>query len=682
MQLLFDYPCYFVVLCLLAGAGCSAALYWRTKKQFDQDTPRWVRLLLPLLRGAVVSVIALLLMAPMIKRHTHSQEQPIVVLAQDVSTSVDSAQAHLLDEIIPQLQKHCQVVVDTFGGKTTDIAAELASIADRFAGRNLGAVVLSSDGMYNQGANPLNDCAQCAAPIYVLALGDTTQRRDASITNLRYNQMAYLGNQFPVEVVVQAHLLKGKRATLSISQNGTRLCSKEIFYGDNPTTIAETLILTAQKSGVQHYTVSITPCEGEYSIANNTRTMAVEVIDGHQKIAILAAAPHPDISALRQSIERNPNYEVQVSVLDNTVSTVWLKDCSLLILHNLPTATQSLGQIVSLHLPTIYVVGSQTDLARFNALHSGMEVMAKSHKIDEVTASTNNSFSLFNINSDICSHLEQMPPLNAPFGTYRISGNTQTLFYARVGQVSSDRPLIAFSQQDGVRCSFIVGEGLWRWRLQDYLMNGSHVDFDQLVEKMVVYTSLSAAKERFRIVHQHIYQEGEPVAIEAELYNDNFEPINTPDVQIKISRSTDSLSDGKAPSHHSQTYTFNRSASGYMLRLESLAPGQYSFHASTTFNGKQYKASGSFSVEQLDLEQLNHVADHALLNTMAQTTGGAMLLPDELNQLPKLLADRPDLKPVLYPHIRYTQMLDLPLLFLLIILLLAAEWGLRKYYLN
>ena len=83
-------------------------------------------------------------------------------------------------------------------------------------------------------------------------------------------------------------------------------------------------------------------------------------------------------------------------------------------------------------------------------------------------------------------------------------------------------------------------------------------------------------------------------------------------------------------------------------------------------------------VEDINLEQVNHVADHALLNTIAQTTGAQMLYPDQLDQLPQLLAERDDLKSVVYAHTRYTELLNLPLLFILIVLLLAAEWALRK----
>lgn len=673
---MFDYPWYCLLLCLLAGGIYSAALYWHSRTN-GETLPRWARILLPALRFVTVSLIALLLMGPMVKRSVREDEKPLVVLSQDVSESVKPEERLLPTADLKALQKRYEVVVDSFGGKTTDIAAHLQDLADRYAGRNLGAVVLATDGIYNQGQNPTTTATTLAVPIYTVALGDTTHYRDAMVLNVRYNHVAYLGNQFPLEVTVQAHEMKGEHATLTVSRGGQRLYSKQLTYDSQRFTVTESLVLEADKAGMQTYTISLSTCQGEASERNNVRTIAIEVLDGQQKVGILAPAPHPDISALRQSIERNPNYEVVVMV--EKADMAKLKECSLLILHNLPNTKMNINWAELRQMPTIYIIGTQTDIGRFNALHSGLEIVAKAKKTDEVTASHNNAFSLFAMDGEACQRLEQMPPLSAPFGNYRSTADLQSLFLARIGNISSDRPLIAFCQQEGVRRAFVVGEGLWRWRLQDYLMTDSHADFDQLVEKMVVYTSLQANKDRLHVNYEHIYPESEPVVLGAEFYNDNFEPTNTPDVKIEV---TGINGDTKA-SATTQTYDFNRSGTGYSLNLGLLAAGEYSFVASTNWNGKTFSTKGSFAVEQIDLEQMNLVADHTLLNTLAQTTGGEMVGPQDLGRLADLLDAREDMKPMIYSHTRYTELLNLPWIFILLVLLLGVEWAVRKrIYLN
>ena len=217
MQLLFDYPWYFVLLCLLAGAAYSFALYWQGRKKGVQP-PRKILWAAALLRFATVSLISFLLTAPMVKRQVGTHEKPLVVMLQDVSESTAGIGFDLRTTTdLARLSQHYEVVLDSFGGKSTDLAAALQGIHDRYSGRNLGAVVVASDGICNQGQNPLSVAPSLAVPIYTVALGDTTRHPEASIGHVRYNQVAYLGNQFPMEVTIRSHLLQGQKGTLSVS---------------------------------------------------------------------------------------------------------------------------------------------------------------------------------------------------------------------------------------------------------------------------------------------------------------------------------------------------------------------------------------------------------------------------------------------------------------------------------
>ena len=701
MQLLTDYPWYFLFFCLLAGGVYAWALYGLGRKK-DADLPRWAQVALPALRFAVVTLLAFLLLGPLVRRQVHDKERPIVVVAEDVSESITAHGFALGEEqwepVLRKLEKDYDVVrygyaaglspefpestdnQDNPALHLTNISAALTDLKERYAGRNVAAVVLTGDGLYNQGQNPTGVAPTLAVPLYTVALGDTTQRRDAAIAHVRYNRIAYMGNQFPVEVTVRASLLAGRKSTLTLRQGGRTLAQQPLTYDGAHFTATVTLTVEAEKAGLQSYTLALAPDEAEQTTTNNSRTLVVEVIDGHQKIALLAAAPHPDIAALRGALENNPNYSVDLFLPDKLAGMKpqqW-QDYNLLILHNLPNAQLSILNSQFSILPMIFIVGTQTDLGRFNALHSGLEIVARTQKTDEVSASHNAAFSLFTLDADLCRRIEQLPPLQAPFGDYRPAANVQTLFDASLDGVATGRPLMAFGQQEGVRRAFVVGEGLWRWRLHSYQATGSHDDFNTLVEKMVVYTSLQVGKERFRVTTQPVYTAGEAVQLEAELYNDNYEPVNTPEVTLTL-KNTDNQESPDNPGVPS-SYTFNRNGDRYVLRLGALPAGTYSYSATTTFNGKDYKATGRFAVEEVNLEEVTLVADHALMNTLAATSGGVMLTPDSLDRLPELLAGRDDIRSVIYTHTRYTDLLNVPWVLLLILLLFTLEWGVRKYY--
>lgn len=676
MQVFFDYPWYCVPLCVVAGAVYSAALYWVGTRHQEAANRKPV-ILLAAVRFLMVSLLAFLLLGPVMKRKVSGHERPLVVVCRDVSGSIPAAE-RALPESLYDLEKRYEVVYDSFGGGSTNISAALTDVADRYAGRNLGAVVLLSDGIHNQGNAPEAAATALGVPVYTIALGDTTPQRDAWVATVRCNRTAYAGSQLPMEITVRATQLRGQHATLTISHNGKNLASHPLSYDDNTFAQTVTLPVTVDKPGLQTFTLSLSPSPAELTTANNSRTVTVEVLEGRRRVAIIAPAAHPDLGALKQSIEANPNYQVQMAVGTQGVAS-WRKDSlekfDMVILHNLPSDAEWLRWVNALPrtLPRIYIVGTRTDLARFNSLHCGMEITAKKTLAEQVTASPNGGFTLFALPQDLAQRMSALPPLSAPFGTYRTGTGTQSLFYATVGGQATDRPLMAFGSVEGVRCAYVVGEGLWRWRLHSYLMNGSHDDFDQLIEKMVVYTATSSRRDRLHVTAERIYREDEPITLHAEFYDDNWQPTNSPALTCTLT-ATDSGS--------TLTYDFHPSGTGYTLPLGTLSPGRYHLQARTSFGGKEYNWSGTFVVEAYNLEQLNLVADHTLLNTLSQTTGGAMLPVASASQLPQLLADRDDLKDILYTHTRYTPLVSLPWLLVLIILLLAVEWAGRKYFLN
>ena len=65
----------------------------------------------------------------------------------------------------------------TFEDKVSNLAAMLNTVYDLYSNQNLGAVILASDGIYNQGSNPIYSSTKLAAPIYTVALGDTVPKR-------------------------------------------------------------------------------------------------------------------------------------------------------------------------------------------------------------------------------------------------------------------------------------------------------------------------------------------------------------------------------------------------------------------------------------------------------------------------------------------------------------------------
>ena len=659
--MLIDYPWYFVLLCLLAGAAYAAGLYYVGHRSFS----RRVNALLASLRFVVVSVIALLLLAPVAKRTVHERQQPLVVLVDDCSESVQMSadSAFSLQGFGEELEGDLRVQFNADRSNTgqTDISSLLTVSPDA------AAIVLASDGIHNRGQNPTTMAERLGIPVYTVALGDTTPQRDAALSNVRYNKIAYLGNSFPVEITVGARLLKGRAAQLTITDgNGKNVVSQKIDYPDIDFNTTLTFNIQATEKGLRKYVARLSVVEGERSVENNVQTFFVDIIDGRRKVAIVGNAPHPDLAALKHAVESNPNYEAEVFLSEELrMKNEELKAYSLVILHNLPSATHPIPKVFE-ELPQVFVIGTQTDQPRFNALHAGLEIVSKVKKSSEVTAVFNDRFSLFNFEAADGTALEMLPPLDAPFGEAKASAALQSLFTARLGSIDTRQPLVAAMAQGTTHRVFIWGEGLWKWRLGDYQNNSSHEHFDRLMSQVVNFAAVTDRRERFVVEADRHYSDNDDITVTAQLYNDAYEPFNVPEAVFSLKG--DSVSGD---------FTFARQGDGYQLALGRLTEGLYRYQAKTTYNGETLTAEGSFAVEALHLEKNNLTANHTLLRTISAITGGQMYYPDQLSSLQSQLST---LKPVIYTHTRFSELLGLPWVLLLILVMLGAEWVLRKYH--
>ena len=111
LEIISDYPSWFILLCVLAGLAYSIGLY--SKDRSNRHFSKWLIILLGIMRFSAVTIIALFLLKPLIKSIEREEERPIVVIAQDnsVSIGVNSDSAYIKSKYLNELK----LVRDAFG---------------------------------------------------------------------------------------------------------------------------------------------------------------------------------------------------------------------------------------------------------------------------------------------------------------------------------------------------------------------------------------------------------------------------------------------------------------------------------------------------------------------------------------------------------------------------------------
>ena len=144
---------------------------------------------------------------------------------------------------------------DTNLGLYTNIDLALSSINDLYSNRNLSSVVIATDGIYNKGKNPLYS-EKFNFPIYSVILGDTSAQVDISIDKINHNELAFLGNYFPVKIRIKSSSAKDKKFKLKILQNDSIIFT-ELFTSilkNEYYEIEEDFL--ANKVGINKYSIS------------------------------------------------------------------------------------------------------------------------------------------------------------------------------------------------------------------------------------------------------------------------------------------------------------------------------------------------------------------------------------------------------------------------------------------
>ncbi len=687
-QIILSATAWLVPFCLVLGLIYAAILYLFERK-FEFSAQR--RYFMAAIRTAVVAMISFFLFSPLLRQSNNIVSKPIVIVAQDNSSSIVACKdslfyklqyPHLLNQLISALEKDFEVHTYSFGqqvrpgisysfdDKQTDIAELMSDLNERYVNRNVGAVIMASDGIYNYGVHPFYAVQHVPYSYYSIALGDTLAKRDALIVRTNHNRIAYLGNTFPVEVAIKGLLCNGLNSRFQVLHKGITLYSENIRFEGNEFDKLVQFELNASEPGLHRYTLTLQPVNDENTNSNNVKDIFIEVLEGKQNVLILHSSPHPDISALHQAIASHENYEVTVS--DASQFQGNLSAYNLVILHQMPSHRNSyrdlIKQLGDRDIPMLFILGSTTAIEAFNTLQIGLSITGITGQPNESLPVLNKSFKLFTLSQELSDLIKTFPPLYCPAGSYKTSGPATVLFYQQIGSQITDMPLIITTEMSGKKKGAIAGEGIWRWRMANFARNGNHRAFDMLVGKLVQYLSLREEKSRFRVSVENIWRETDAIEFTAEFYNTSFEPVKDHEIELTL---TDEA--GK-----SFQYAFSPTGNSYFLNTGLLSPGNYTYTARTVFQQEAFNAKGAFTVLPLQAEMASTIADHHLLFGLAQRYGGQMVLPAEMMKLAAMLASRDDIKPLIQREMKYRELIDVGWLLLALLALLSAEWVLRR----
>lgn len=658
---------------LIAGAYSYYNYYYKAKIKLK------VHLVLAFLRFITVFCVLLLLINPIISSKTLEIVKTPLVIAVDNSSSISNLKAtkttsdlfeklasnsDLKDKFDIQSYRFDSGIESSnkfdFKGSQTNID-EVAKSIKSINKNALFPTVLITDGNQTSG----NDFVFSFDPnnkVYPVAVGDTTTFLDLRISQLNANKYAFYKNKFPVELFLNYSGTKAITSNVTISQGNTKLNTQVISFSPSKKSVVVSVLLPANKVGLQIYKASITSKEKEINTYNNSYNFAVEVIDQKTEIALISSFNHPDLGALKRAIESNAQRKVTL-LKPNDINN--LNKFNIAILYQPTVEFKSFfDKNKGLGINTFIITGTKTDFNYLNQQQRDL-VFKMSSQSEDYIAEYKEDFNLFALD-DI--GFSQFPPLENPFGVVTTSSNVNVLLGSSIRNIKTNSPLLAFSENQGKRSAYLLGENCWKWRLQSHVDSKTYEKFDTFIDKTIQYLASNASKKSLVITHDGFYNSGDAIEISAQYFNKNYEFDDKANLNITLVN---------RKSKAKKSYDLLKSNTDYKVNLDGLDVGKYDFIVRELNSNSVYK--GAFEILDFDIEKQFVNPDLAKLTQLANQTKGQLIFPDQVDLLIKSLLENEEYKSIQKSIIKKIPLIDWTWLLIVLIISLASEWFLRKY---
>jgi uncharacterized membrane protein len=344
------WPQWLLTALILAAAAGLALLLWR--RNADGRVTGFRQIVLWLLQTALAALLLFMLWHPALSVASLKPQQNIVAVVIDDSASMAladeaggitrrEAASKVLDSgLLDELRKRFQVRlyrltdhlerVDKFeqlnsSGPATHIGEGLKQVVADAASLPIGAAVLASDGADNSGGIDLETIAEIRRqriPVHTIGFGREDPRKDVEINDVQVPARALPDSRLAAQVSFQQHGFQGDKAKITLKEGQKVLAQQQVTLKGDGVAQNEQILFSAGSAGVRTIEVSIEPLSGEENTRNNVVTRLVNVDSRKPRILYLEGEPRWEFKFLRRAVEDDRTIDL-VTILRTTQNKIY-----------------------------------------------------------------------------------------------------------------------------------------------------------------------------------------------------------------------------------------------------------------------------------------------------------------------------------------------------------------------
>ena len=720
-----SWPVWLLVALVVAGAALIAVSLVR-----QRHLNAWRRVAIGTLQTLLLAVLLVMLWRPVLLVERVRDRENVVAVVVDGSASMahgDGAQSRLQESLtalqagpLESLRKSFGVRLFSFAGQVqslkqladlpppgpqTRIGDALYAVMQTGATTPLSGIVLISDGAENGGTlgeQKLAELANLGVPVHTVGVGPEKTTNDLELDSVTLAEEAAPGEVLNAEVSIR-HDTKGK-TRLRVYDGEKLLAATEIQLSSDAGVTTHTIAVPAGEPGVRDLRFTLDPLPGERNTINNTRSHVIDVMPKRRNILYIEGEPRWEYKFIRRAAETDtslrlaslvratPNRYYRQGIetpqelekgFPQTQEELFKFDAVVIGSFEAtalsPAQHENLKNFVDRRGGGLLLLGGRDGLADGGWARVAVADTLPA-RLPEGTAKTfalaMNSARLTTYGAESpISRLDDDDKKNATAWTglpqladFQPLGKLKPGAVVLLESVSSTnragQPLLVW-QHYGRGTTYMLGTAsTWRWKMRLPHDDQRHFTF----WRQLLHTVAGDAPSRLTLTSTHkVYDDERRIAISAELHNEKFEPVNDATVELTLT------------SDEGVTTTQPMMPSGqgdgrYSATATAEGPGLYRLAMKAT-NGKTEVGSLQTHFRRNDgiVEHFGTAQNRPLLQRIADSTGGRYWQLNQLDELPEAM--------------RYSkagiverQTLDLwnlPVLFLLLLLLKGGEWLLR-----
>ncbi|MBX9655617.1 hypothetical protein K2Y11_18530 [bacterium] len=712
-----------ISLVVLVGVAAVCLLAWK-RSRFSRE-----QAIVESLRFLIAAVVVALLNQPEWVEEYRPDERPTIAVLYDNSASMTTrdvqeegstgpglvtrqdAIKHIIDPSSwDSLRATMSIAIEPIGGgkheEGSNLGEPLHDAPKRFD--NLRAIVLASDGDWNEGPSPADAASSLRTkgiPIFTVAVGSASRLPDIELLSLDGPTFGVRGKSVRIPFSIESTLPREYVTTVTMKSTSGDEVSKEVRIRPMGRT-NDWILWKPTENGDYTLSLEVPKNSDELLADNNKLSMPIAIREEKLRVLIVESLPRWEYRYLRNALSRDPGVELSCLLFHPGLNKTGggTKD----YIKSFPKGLDELGKYDVVFLGDVGVGPDQLTVEDCRLLRGIVEFQASGLVfmpgwqgnertlldteladlfpvvLDDAQTSgwgsrTPSQFELTELgrrslltkladtqeeNIDVW---QALPGFQWYAPVVRAKAGTDVLCVHKEVTNSFGRlPLLVTRTFGAGKILFMGTDGAWRWRKG--VEDKYHYRFWGQVVRWMAYQRNMAKGETMRLYYSPEQpQTRQSVSLNANVMERTGEPLAKGDVTAQI----------KAPSGKIETIRFLSSGDewgAFTSHYVPQEPGQHKINLSCRQTGATLETS--FTVQGSVLEKVGKAARPEVLEEIARVSRGNVVAPDRLAQMIEALAAIPDPPPV----IRRLQIWSHPISAAIIILLLGTFWVARKAY--